>query len=206
VTLPAADDDVAPEPARAQPQRARLGQDGGDVTTADLLLHPVRLRIIQAFLGDRALTTAQLRAELTDVPPASLYRHIARLVDAGVLRVVGERRVRGAVERTYVLRLSAATIGVDELDKMSREDHRQAFMAFVAGLLADFDRYLGREDVDLLRDGVSYRMAALWLDDAELTELGFELIRAIEPLLANAPRPGRRRRILGTMLLPGEQA
>lgn len=176
------------------------------MTTADLLLHPVRLRIIQAFLGDRALTTADLRSELPDVPPASLYRHVARLVDAGVLSVVSERRVRGALERTYVLRLAAATINLDELERMSREDHRQAFMAFVAGLLGDFDRYLSREEIDLLRDGVSYRMAGLWLDDAEMAEFARDVARALQPRLANGPRPGRRRRILGTVLIPGEGA
>ncbi len=49
----------------------------GEMTSADLLLHPVRLRIVQAFLADRALTTSELRTELPDVPTASLYRHIA---------------------------------------------------------------------------------------------------------------------------------
>ena len=176
------------------------------MSSADLLLHPVRLRIIRAFLGDRALTTADLRRELPDVPPASLYRHVARLVDAGVLSVVSERRVRGALERTYVLRVAAASINLDELDRMTREDHRQAFMAFVAGLLGDFDRYLNRGDIDLLRDGVSYRMAGLWLDDGELAELARELARALQPRVANAPRPGRRRRILGFVSLPGEDA
>ena len=176
------------------------------MTTTDLLLHPVRLRIIQAFLGDRALTTSDLRAELQDVPLASLYRHIARLVDAGVLSVVSERRVRGALERTYVLRLAAATINLDELERMTREDHRQAFMAFVAGLLAAFDRYLSHENIDLLRDGVTYRMAGLWLDDAELAELARDMTRVFQPRLANPPRPGRRRRILGTVLIPGEDA
>ncbi|MGD0452965.1 MAG: helix-turn-helix domain-containing protein [Solirubrobacteraceae bacterium] len=175
------------------------------MTSADLLLHPVRLRILQAFLGDRALTTADLRAELPDVSPASLYRHVARLVDAGVLSVVAERRVRGAVERTYVLRVAAATVNLDELAKMSREDHRQMFMAFVAGLLGDFDRYLSREDVDLLRDGVSFGMSGVWLDDAELAELRRELARVIQPRLANAPRSRRRRRILGSVLLPGDE-
>jgi len=176
------------------------------VTTADLLLHPVRLRILQAFLGDRALTTAGLRSELPDVPPASLYRHVARLVDAGVLSIVSQRRVRGALERTYVLRVAAGSINLDELERMSREDHRQAFMAFVAGLLGDFDRYLSREDIDLLRDGVGFRMAGIWLDDAELAELLRELTRVIQPRLANAPTAGRRRRILGSVLLPGEDA
>jgi hypothetical protein len=174
------------------------------MTTADLLLHPVRLRIVQAFLGDRALTTGALIRELADIPPASLYRHVARLVNAGVLAVVAERRVRGALERTYVLRLTAARIGPDQLAAMSADDHRQAFMAFVAGLLGDFDRYLAQGDIDLLRDGVSYRIAGLWLDDAEFTELLRELGRVLASRLANPPRAGRKRRILGSVLLPGD--
>ena len=175
-------------------------------STADLLLHPVRLRIVQAFLGERPLTTAELRAELSDVPSASLYRHVARLVDAGVLQVVAERRVRGAVERTYMLRLAAASIGPEEITAMSADEHRQAFMAFVAGLLGDLDRYLERGDVDPLRDGVGYRMAGMWLDDAEYAELLRDLVRVLRPRLANAPREGRRRRILATVLLLGDDA
>lgn len=176
------------------------------MASADLLLHPVRLRIVQAFLGDRALTTSELRAELRDVPPASLYRHVARLVAAGVLGVVAERRVRGARERTYVLRTQVAQVGLDEIERMSAEEHRQAFFAFVAGLIGDYDRYLARGDIDLVRDGVSYRLAGLWLDDDELTEVAREFIRVLQPRLANSPRRGRKRRILATVLLPGEEA
>ncbi len=173
------------------------------MTSADLLLHPVRLRIVQAFLGDRALTTSMLKDELPDVPAASLYRHVARLVDAGVLAVVAERRVRGALERTYVLRLSAARINLDEVDSMTIEDHRQAFLAFVAGLLSDFDRYLARDHIDPVHDGASYNVAGLWLDDAEFLKLLQDLGRVLQPRLANQPKPGRKRRILTTVLLPG---
>src|SRR6516165_10361649 len=173
------------------------------MTTADLLLHPVRLRVIQAFLGDRALTTSQLRSELPDVPPASLYRQVARLVDANVLSVVAERRVRGASERTYVLRTSAATIGADELARMTVDEHRQAFLAFIAGLIGDFDRYLDRGVIDLMRDGVSYRLLGLWLTDNELAELSGDIFTALQPRLAYAPGPGRKQRVLATVLLPG---
>lgn len=178
----------------------------GPVTSADLLLHPVRLRIVQAFLGDRALTTSELRTELGDVPAASLYRQVARLVDGGVLSVVSERRVRGALERTYILRTGAASIGLDELARMTPDQHRQAFLAYVAGLIGDFDRYLARGDVDLLRDGVTYRLAGLWLDEAEVTDMARQLLTVIQPRLANGPRPGRKRRIFGTVLLPGDEA
>ena len=176
------------------------------MASADLLLHPVRLRIVEAFLGDRALTTGQLRAELPQVPPASLYRHVARLVSAGVLAVVAQERVRGALERTYVLRTSAATVPLDELATYGPEEHRRMFMTFVAGLLADFDRYLERGDIDLLRDGVSYRLAGMWLDDAEFTQLLRELAVVLQPRMASPPGPGRRRRILASVLLPGDGA
>jgi Helix-turn-helix domain len=173
------------------------------VASADLLLHPVRLRIVQAFLGDRALTTTQLRAELPDVPAGSLYRHVAKLVDGGVLAVVSERRVRGAVERTYVLRTSAARLNANDIATMSRSEHRQAFLAFVAGLIGDLDRYLARDEIDPLRDGASYNLAAMWLDDAELAELARELYIVLQPRAANPPTPGRQRRIFATVLLPG---
>ena len=176
------------------------------MTSAELLLHPVRLRIVQAFLGDRALTTAQLRAELSDVPAASVYRQVARLVNAGVLSVVAERRVRGAVERTYVMRAAAARISADEVAKMSPDEHRQAFLAFVAGLIGDAERYLARPDVEPLRDGASYNMAALWLTDHELLEFARELYTVVQPRAANGPKPGRNRLIFATVLLPADRA
>lgn len=176
------------------------------MTNADLLLHPVRLRIVQAFLGDRALTTSDLRTELPDVPAASLYRHVARLVAQGVLAVVAERRVRGAVERTYILRAAAARISAEQVMKMTPDEHRQAFLAFVAGLIGDFDRYLARGKPDPIRDGASYNLAAMWLDDTELMEFARELTAVVQPRLANAPRRGRKRRILATVLLPGNDS
>jgi hypothetical protein len=174
--------------------------------SADLLLHPVRLRIVQAFLGDRALTTSQLSTELSDIPAASLYRHVARLVHAGVLQVVAERRVRGAVERTYVLRLKAARVGLNEVASMSADDHRQMFMAFTAALLADFDRYLRRPGFDLLRDGVAYAIDAMWLDDAEYRDLMLEIYRVLEPRRANLPKKGRKRRMIASVLLLADDA
>ncbi len=173
------------------------------MATADLLLHPVRLRIVQAFLGGRVLTTGELGAELDDVPTASLYRQVARLVDGGVLAVAGERKVRGAAERSYRLVLAAAS--VEDAATMTGEEHRRAFGTFVAALLADFDRYLDRagERPDLAADGVGYRQAGVWLDDAEHAQLIQDLREVVRARMELPERPGRRRRILSTVLMPG---
>jgi hypothetical protein len=179
------------------------------VASADLLLHPVRLRIVQAFLGDRTLTTAALGGELHDVPTATLYRQVAVLADAGVLEVVGERRARGAVERSYRLVLEAASVTASESAGMSGEEHRRAFTVFVAALLADFDGYLERSAADgatpdLLGDGVGYRQAAVWLTDEEFGDFVAELRAVLTARMANRPAEGRRRRLVSTVLIPGE--
>jgi len=175
------------------------------MASADLLLHPVRLRIVKAFLGDRALTTRQLAAELPDVPAASVYRHVGRLAEAGVLHVVAERRVRGITERTYMLRLFAAQIQPAEVAAMSSQEHGTAFLAYVAGLLGDFDRYLAAEPENPGRDGAGYRVAAMWLTDAELADYRRDLASIAAPRLANGPGEGRRRRMQYTVMLPAPE-
>ena len=89
------------------------------MTSAELLLHPVRLRIVQAFLPDRVLTTGRLGELLPDVATATLYRQVATLAEAGVLEVVEERRVRGAAERTYRLRTQAASVGPEDAAELT---------------------------------------------------------------------------------------
>jgi hypothetical protein len=175
------------------------------MASADLLLHPVRLRIVKSFLGDRALTTSQLAAELDDVPAGSLYRHMALLTKAGILQVVAERRVRGTVERTYTLRMAAAQIQPGEARAMTFDEHAQAFMAYIAGLMGDFDRYLASSPADPIADGANYRVAAMWLSDGEFAEFLRDLVIAVAPRLANAPGPGRRRRMMYNVFLPAPQ-
>jgi Helix-turn-helix domain len=176
------------------------------VATADLLLHPVRLRIVQAFLGNRTLTTAELRSELPDVPLASLYRHVGLLADGGVLRVVGKRKVRGTAERSYRLDLAAASIGAGDAAAMTPEDHRRAFRTFAAALLGDFDRYLARagDHPDLARDRIGYRQAAVWVTDEEFDALVADLAAVLRPRLEQAPYGARRRRVVSIVNLPAD--
>lgn len=174
------------------------------MASLELLLHPVRLRILQEFFGRPSLTTGDLAGSLPDVPPASLYRHVAKLVDAGVLAVVEERRIRGASERVYEFRQEAARAGDADLTNLTGDEHRQAFLAFVAGLVASFDRYLAAAggDIDLRRDGVTYTMSAAWLDDAEFAQLLADIAALLAPVYRNGPREGRTRRLLASALLP----
>ena len=169
---------------------------------ADLVLHPVRLRIILAFAGGRRLTPQQVAGVLTDVPQATLYRQIERLYQGGALAIAAERRVRGAVERTYVLAEGGASLSPEDLAKSSRDDHLGYFTAFAAGLIAQFEQYLERSEIDLLKDGVGYRRVVMNLTDEEIMEMAGVLNAAVGRFLAYEPTPGRKRRMLATVLFP----
>jgi hypothetical protein len=113
--------------------------------------------------------------------------------------------VRGAVERTYILRLAAARIGADEVAAMTSAEHMAAFTAYVAGMLVDADRYLSSGAPDPLKDGADYRVGAMWLTDAEFAAFLRDLGAVFQRRLANAPRKGRRRRMIYTAFLPAPE-
>ncbi|HWM21890.1 MAG TPA: helix-turn-helix domain-containing protein [Ilumatobacteraceae bacterium] len=168
---------------------------------ADTLLHPVRLRIVQALVG-RQLTTQQLKDVLSDVPQASLYRHVARLVDAGLVHVTDERVVRGGVERTYAVVESAVELGPDDVASATAEDHLRYFATFVGSLITGFERYLRSIETGRGPDGVLYEQIPLWLSDDELAEAATRWTELLEPLRAHEPGGERRRRLLSLTLFP----
>src|SRR5215469_3494708 len=88
---------------------------------------------------------------------------------------------------------------------MTAEEHMQAFMAYVAGMLADADRYLASGPADLVKDGATYRMAAMWLTDTEFAEFALNISSVFQPRLANVPGKGRRRRMIYSDFLPGRE-
>src|ERR1700693_664639 len=164
---------------------------------ADLILHPVRLRIIPAFARGRRLTPQQVASVLPDVPQATLYRQIERLYRGGALAVAAERRVRGGMEGSYVFFEGAASLSPEDLAQSSRDDHLGYFTAFAAGLIAQFEQYLERSEVDLLKDGVGYRQVVLNLTDDEISEMAGALNAAVGRFAAYDQKPGRKRRMLG---------
>lgn len=164
---------------------------------ADVVLHPVRLRIVQQ-LGGRSLTTAQLRAALPDVTQATLYRHVATLVETGILTVVDERRVRGAVERTLALGERMAHVDREELRRVDASQLRTAFLTFLGEVAADFDRFVAGDPG--LRDYSGFARTALYVDEEDLVRIQTGLVDLLSPYFT--PRGDRRRVMLATVLTP----
>ncbi len=172
---------------------------------ADLLLHPVRLRIVQAMIG-RPMTASDVKNLLGDVAQATLYRHLKQLHEGGLLEIIDERRVRGAVERTYRVVTETVSLGADDLVGVDADDHFRYFATFVGTLLSDYASYLQTDRIDLAADRVGFRQVPLWLSDEELDELVEELGSVLESRLDRLPGNGRRRRLISTVVMPDDRS
>jgi hypothetical protein len=172
--------------------------------SVELLLHPVRLRIVHAFSGGRTLTTHQLLVRMPDVSKASMYRQVGLLADGGLLEVESEQKVGGIIERRYRLCQSRAVIDAETAAVAALEDYRRAFTVAMAALLGEFNAYLARGRADPIADAVGFQQLSLWLSEEERTALMAELRNAIVPRLEHTPTSGRRHHLLSPILFPIE--
>jgi DNA-binding transcriptional ArsR family regulator len=175
-------------------------------SSAALILHPVRMRMLLAFGRGIPLTAQGLADLLPDVARATLYRHLAILVDGGILEVVAEQRVRGAVERTYALRQGGGSLSMADIENATREDHLRYFAWFAATLLGEYARYLRRDRVDLVADAVMYREATVYLSNEEAAEVAGEMWSAVTRRIGTQPSPDRRPRTFAAVSMPGDDA
>lgn len=144
----------------------------------ELLLHPVRMRMILA-LGNRVLTTQQLADLLPDVAQTTLYRHINLLLDGGILAIVRESKVRGTVERELRLVQGAGRIDMQTVASLTPEAREQMFTTFVATLLADFRR-AESQPVPAVPPAI-YTQQRLYLTPEELRQLNEQMDALLAP-------------------------
>jgi DNA-binding transcriptional ArsR family regulator len=168
---------------------------------ANLILHPVRMRIMKVLVGNRKLTVQEIGQYLSDVPQATLYRHLNKLVKGGIIECVAHNQVRGTVEKVYALS-SNSGITPQEFMESSSEEKLEVFIQFVNGLINDFGNYVEQENIDLLKDGLSFRQVDLHLNDQEFMDFTNGLRTIFQQYIQNTPGGGRKKRTIATIMIP----
>lgn len=172
------------------------------MVSSSALLHPVRLRVIQLLLAGDGLTTQQLHERLSDVPIATLYRHVAHLVSHGLLDVAGEQQVRGVSEKTYRVVEGLVNPSAEELRALSPEELLTTFTLFVSGVIRDFGSYVRQGEHDLVADRVNFAQANFWATTAEVDVFFDTVMEALRELMSNDQGQGRTLRALTTVMIP----
>jgi DNA-binding transcriptional ArsR family regulator len=170
----------------------------------DILLHPVRMRIFAEVTGGNA-TAKTIGMALPDVPQATLYRHINKLLEGGFLEVADEIPIRGTVERVF--KIGKSGLSSNELAGMDADELRSTLNTILGGFISDIDRYLGSHhggSVDPLAEGFEFSKAQIHLTDDEFRQVQKELRNLLEPLVHFRPSKDRRRRSFAYLFIPLE--
>lgn len=162
---------------------------------ADLIMHPVRFRLLQS-LADVELTTQELADRLPDVPKSSIYRHVRLLLEGDMVAIAETQLVNGIQEKRYRL-AQPAYLSADDLAGLTAADHVRLFTTYALTLLRGFGAYAyeserARGQVDMLQDRAGYTETAVYATLEELNALHQQLNAAILSLAQHGPAPGRR--------------
>jgi DNA-binding transcriptional ArsR family regulator len=171
---------------------------------ADLILHPVRYRILQTLLG-RELNTQQIAKEIPSTPISSLYRHLKTLLEAGLVQVVETNLINGIEEKIYTVG-EVPSVSKEDFSQYTSEEHRRFFAAYLSSLLRGFSDYLSsREKIDLDEERVGFTDAVFYATTQELDRVGEVLMKSLEPLRKNKPSENRQRQMFSIITFPIEK-
>ena len=170
----------------------------------DLLLHPIRIRIVTAITGDR-VTAKDLAKALPDIPQTTLYRHINYLVEGGLLKVVDEIPQRGTVEKVYAFK-SPPSLSREDLKGLSREEYQNAFTVIMTSLLHtainSLNNLPNNAEIDLLGLGYQFSQIQLNLNDIEYETLNTNILNLMLEAAQNKPSSERKSRIFSYLFIP----
>jgi DNA-binding transcriptional ArsR family regulator len=171
---------------------------------ANLILHPIRFRIVTAIAAYK-MTTKEIADLMPEIPLTTLYRHINILVEAGLMNVVDEKQIRGTIERTYALTAPPSLIA-DDLEGMTRQEAEQYFTMFLSSLMSDSQRYLdGKPEsssFNPIKDGVQISKVQLFLDEQEFQKMNLRIQEILVEAVNNEPGLGRKRRMFSYLMIP----
>ena len=165
---------------------------------AEVCLNPTRQRILQVLISFGEATASQLGEMLSDIPRASLYRHLKILQEADAIRVVKEESRRGAVEKTYAFTIPS-------YDGTTSADMNALVQGALMSLSADFSRYFAQDGCDCVRDMLTVDCATLLLDDEEFKDFLQEYARLVQKVINQPLKEGRKERRIAFVSAPGNE-
>lgn len=148
------------------------------VNKAEVLMHPVRMKISQALMRNKenGLTPLEMVEIIQDVPQATLYRHIQVLMDAGVIRILKEKKIRSVTEKYYTLNEEAARLNTEEWRNLTKEKKLSYISYYQLSLMTQYQNYLSNiEQKDSSEDRATFSLLELKMDNQQFENFQHEL-------------------------------
>ena len=170
----------------------------------DCITNPVKCKLLLEIHSQGKATAKHLADTYHDIPQATLYRHLKKMLSDGILQVVEETQVRGTVEKTYSLSYDFNSNMKTMVEENSGELYMQYFMQYIFGFAKQFQEYCHSPNINIKKDMTGFSLSPLYLSDDELTSLITSISQIISAVKNNEPNPERKLRTIGIIISPAE--
>lgn len=170
----------------------------------EVMVHPVRSKLFMEVYVRKEATAGELAQALPDIPQATLYRHLGKMVEEGVFKVIDQRKKRALYEKVYAVAIDFDA-DLNRLLEQNRGDvYAALFFQFMMVFYGEFQSYANRKGIDIANDGSGFSMGPIIATNEELTQAMTEIGALIEKLRNNtlAPGSGRRMHTIGLIVSP----
>ena len=168
---------------------------------------PTDSRILMEITAGKTATAKELAKALPDIPQASLYRHLGKMVKSGVLKIAEERPVRALVEKVYAIDMDTAQDIPRLLEENRGDVYMSLFAQFSAALMREFADYAARDDINILKDGSGFSTGPISVNLEELEDLMLKIGELTAPYRTpeQAVKPGRKMHSLAIIVTPPKE-
>lgn len=168
----------------------------------DHLTNPTKAKIFFEITLNEQLTAKKLLEKFSDIAQPTMYRHLKAMLNDGIIKVTGQKQIRGAVEKSYSVNNDLVMDIQRIIEENDGNGYLQLFVQYMMGLMGEFKAYSESENIDILNDGSAFTTAPIYATSEEILEAMTKISEIIQPLMANQQTPERRLHNLCTILTP----
>jgi len=151
-------------------------------------------------------TAKQLMELYGDIPQATLYRTLNKLLELKIIEVAEENQKRGAVEKVYRINLEGDLMNAEKIVRTNDGNgYLHLFLAFTKQLIGSFGEYAKRDNIDILHDGSGFSASPICVTEKELQELSIKMAKAVEPYRENPLTDDRKYHTMALIFTPPEE-
>lgn len=162
-----------------------------------VLTDPVSNRILQMIRVREKMTISEILSENTQVPRATVYRKIDKMLEVGAIYIADSNKVRGQTENVYAIK--DMYIANPESD----EDSLRIVTVSLMQILDLYDRYFKGGNADVNRDKLFMLNYAIALSDSDFSDMMNEIFAVVDKYQKKQNTENAKLRNLYLLSAPG---
>jgi DNA-binding transcriptional ArsR family regulator len=167
------------------------------------LTNPIKHKLLMAIKDQERATTKELAQISPQIPQTTLYRHLKKMADDGLIKVVDTNRVRNVDEKVYGIAIDLEAELATDQGEATGQYYNAQFQRFTKGLVKEFQQCNPQKDgnVYTIKDGSGFGITPFYASYDEVRELVCKINELIEPF-TKANTEGRQLRNIATIITP----